>query len=769
MVMDPHSREFSGSMNGIQFENQSMRVLPNGNVVSGPRFDATFQDLSISELICLQTDPPTSKLASHLSNVTPHSSNISPYKSTSDEESPEDCEFSDSILRYISHMLLEEDMEDKSCMLQESLVLQTAEKSFYDVLGKRYPPSPEYDSTFVDQNGKRSYENFPGNYYYHASSSNYNSSYCIDNSWMQSLGKYSASQLQNLPISTLSQSSYSSTDGAVSNVDGLVNSPNSILQVLDLTSESQSVWQFQKGVEEASKFLPNGDELFVNLESNGFLRQEPELGTSEVAVKVEKKDDEEYSPVGSRGRKKPYRDDRDPDEEERSSKQVATYTESTLRSKTFDWVLLPCSEEGRFHMQELREALKNGKSVGVQQDRQSKVSNGRKGRGRKQSGKKEVIDLRTLLINCAQAVAADDLRSASELLKQIRQHSSPYGDGNQRLAHSFANGLEARLAGTGSQIYKGLISKRTSAADLLKAYHLYLAACPFRRVSDFCSNKMIRKVAANAARIHVIDFGILYGFQWPTLIKQLSVRPGGPPKLRITGIDSPQPGFRPAERVEETGSRLAAYAEEFNVPFEYNAIAKSWDTIRIEELKIERDEVLIVNCLHRAKNLHDETVTVESPRNIVLKLIRKINPVVFIHGIANGGFNAPFFVTRFREALFHFSAMFDMLETIVPREDQERMLLEKEIFGREALNVIACEGWERVERPETYKQWQVRNLRAGFMQLPFDREIREMAAYKVKKNYHKDFVIDEDSQWLLLGWKGRTIHALSTWKPPYGA
>ena len=70
----------------------------------------------------------------------------------------------------------------------------------------------------------------------------------------------------------------------------------------------------------------------------------------------------------------------------------------------------------------------------------------------------------------------------------------------------------------------------------------------------------------------------------------------------------------------------------------------------------------------------------------------------------------PFFVTRFREALFHYSALFDMLETLVPREDWERMLIEKDIFGREALNVIAHEGWERMKRPETYKQWQVRNV-----------------------------------------------------------
>ncbi|KAK9920651.1 hypothetical protein M0R45_029199 [Rubus argutus] len=109
--------------------------------------------------------------------------------------------------------------------------------------------------------------------------------------------------------------------------------------------------------------------------------------------------------------------------------------------------------------------------------------------------------------------------------------------------------------------------------------------------------------------------------------------------------------------------------------------------------------------------------------------------------------------------------MFDMLETVVPREDRERMLIEKEIIGREALNVIACEGWERVERPESYKQWQVRNMRAGFVQLPFDRELVKKAAWKVKSSYHKDFVIDEDGRWLLQGWKGRTIFAISVWKP----
>ena len=748
LQMDSHFSGFSGSNNGVQFGNPSFSVLSNENLVARPRFNNALLDHNVRGFHFLESD----QIPSH----------IAPTLSVNErEDSPEDCDFSDAVLNYINQILMEEDMEDKTCMLQESLELQAAEKSFYEVLGKKYPPSPEHRLTYINQNDGNS------NDHHHVYYTNYYPSSSIfgDNGLIQGQGEeYIISQLQSDPLYRIPQSSYSSSNSVISSsVDGLVDSPSSTLQVPDSNFESQSVWQFMKGVEEANKFLPSGSQMYVNLEANGLSYMDPKAGIGNLEVKVEGKDVGEYPPSGSRGKKNPYREDGDI-EVERSSKLAAVFTESILRSDLFDIILLHSAGAGREALQARRDALQNVKSKTAPLNGKLKGTNSGRGRAKKQSGK-EVVDLRTLLINCAQAVAADDQRSACELLKQIRQHSSPFGDGNQRLAHYFADGLEARMAGTGSQIYRGLASKKLSAADTLKAYHLLLAASSIEKMSIFTSNRTIISGAAKATRVHVIDFGILYGFQWPTLIQRLSWRDGGPPKLRITGIDFPQPGFRPAERVEETGRRLANYAETFKVPFEYNAIAKKWETIQLEELKIDRDEFLVVNCLYRAKNLPDESVAVDSSRNIFLNLIRKINPDIFIHGVVNGAFNAPFFVTRFREALFHYSALFDMLETIVPREDRERTLLEKEVFGRQALNVIACEGWERVERPETYKQWQVRNLRAGFAQLPLDREILERAIDKVRTSYHKDFVIHEDGRWMVQGWKGRIIYALSCWKP----
>jgi hypothetical protein len=210
---------------------------------------------------------------------------------------------------------------------------------------------------------------------------------------------------------------------------------------------------------------------------------------------------------------------------------------------------------------------------------------------------------------------------------------------------------------------------------------------------------------------------------------------------------------------------LVKYCERYNVPFEYNPIAQKWDTIQIDDLKINHDEVLAVNCLFRFKNLLDETVVVNSPRNAVLNLISKTKPDIFIHAIVNGSYNAPFFVTRFRETLFHFSALFDMLDSNMPREDEMRLKFEKEFYGREVMNVIACEGSERVERPETYKQWQVRNMRAGLKQLPLDPHVIKNLKCKVKVRYHEDFEVDGDGHWMRQGWKGRTIIASSAWIP----
>jgi hypothetical protein len=666
-------------------------------------------------------------------------------------DNPEDWEFiSDESLNYISRMLMEEDIDEKVSIYQaESAALRAAAKPFYDILGHKFPPSPDHQLIpwSLDSPAESASTSHVQSYASAITSSSIggavysNQHYDIGRSEQWETYRDLHGQSSQL---FAGPSSDSCNDVGVLEDPLITNG-----RIPEYLFESLPTWDFRGGVEEAQTFFPGSKKLVIDLEAAGVAR--PQEARKDVSSSTRKAE-----VLNS----KKNRQSEDLDLlEGRSIKQSAFSSDEPAWIEMLDDLLRQTEKKATVLREMMRhEASKNSQVT------QTKGPSGPRQRGRKPT-KRDVVDLRTILIQCAQAVAADDRRTANELLKQIRQHSKPNGDGTQRLAHCFADGLEARLAGTGSQLYHKLVAKRTTASDMLKAYHLYLAACPFKRLSHFLSSQTILSMIKNATKVHIIDFGIYFGFQWPCLIRRLSKREGGPPILRITGIDVPQPGFRPTERIEETGQRLAEYAKKFGVPFEYQGIASKWETIRAEDLKVGKDEVVIVNCLYRFRNLIDETVAVDSPRNTVLNTIRQVNPAIFIHGIVNGSYSVPFFITRFREALFHFSALFDMLEATVPQDDAQRALIERDLFGREALNVIACEGSDRVERPETYKQWQVRNLRAGFVQAPLCQDIVMKAKEKVKDIYHKDFVIDEDSGWLLQGWKGRIIYAISTWKP----
>eukprot|EP01018_Ginkgo_biloba_P021511 Gb_29764 [translate_table: standard] len=752
-------------------EEKRIDFLNNVNGLGNPKLQKPW--LQIQQTAAMQVLVPSSS-QTHAHEVHGHaaSSSSSSYEKTTPDGESEDAEmFSDIVLKYIRDMLMDEDMEERKCMYQECSALQATVKPFYDILGENYPPCPTVDpappslyDSGIDQ--KQFYNNSTANNKNKDGSNREDSRF--GGLFDSPISKDFESPLSsNFSAGYSSQVSFSSSCSSTV-IDGLPDSPINEISLRELFSENDPSFGVGKEFEDVPRFVPNENVRFgvENDRLKRGLKQE-----SDFELKVEKKEDgalvlprnaHSDDENGYRRQKNPHRDDLDL-EDRPSNKHSAVYPENEIRTPTFDEVLLCGGKNGRTFSVIQKEVLGNG----VQKSSQNgsvKGTQGVKSRGKKQ-GKKEVVDLRALLVHCAQAVATDDNRGAKEILNQIRQHASCYGDGSQRLAHYFAESLVARLSGTGGRLYTMLSSNRPSAAEILKAYHLYLAATPFKKMSHSLSNQTILNVAENATRLHIVDFGILYGFQWPCLIQSLAARPGGPPKLRITGIDFPQPGFRPAERIEETGRRLADYARSFKVPFEYQAIASKWENLQVEDLFLSSDEVLVVNCMYRLRNLMDETVVVDSPRNIVLNKIRIMNPRVFIQGVVNGAYNAPFFITRFREALFHYSALFDALETTVPRDHPERIVIEKELLGREILNVIACEGLERVERPETYKQWQGRTQRAGFVQLPLNQNILSKCRARVKALYHKDFGVDEDGNWMLLGWKGRIISALSTWRP----
>ncbi|KAI4385555.1 hypothetical protein MLD38_003568 [Melastoma candidum] len=687
----------------------------------------------------LSSDPGTSG-GNSLSPVTESSSPLS--DDTSDS--------SEAALKYINQILMEEDIEETPWFFSDLVALQSTEKSLSDALDGEHPRLPGQSLDF-DLGGTL---DSPSGDDLHS---------LVDGSGISSCNSVDPNLAHgavgfDLKPATLNHAYFGypkdavvapdSLAGGIGNGGSLSRSDEREVPVTNLFGNRDSMEQFRKGLEEASKFLPSSAQLFKNMDNVNFV---PEIWNENSAMPS----------YGSSVLKSHGRDDQGMDEDGGAKKKMATSVDEVELSDMFDKVLLcrpqDCSDE---NFKEV-DSAKNSQMQGSKQK-------GGKTRGKKHKSKNN-IDLRTLLVLCAQAVSSHDLRTANELRKQIQEHSSPLGDSSQRLGHYFANALEARMAGNGAQVASFFTSptfKKMSAADMLKAYHAHLTASPFLKFSIFFGGYMISERAVNAKALHIIDFGIGFGFHWPILIQKLSERPGGPPRLRMTGIEFPVPGFRPAQRIEDSFRRLAKYCERFGVPFEYAAIPSAdWSSIRIEDLKLRSGEMVAVNSISRLKNLLDETVEDNNPRDTVLDLIKRINPDIFVHSTVVGSYTAPFFMTRFRELLFHLSAWFDMFEATIPGDSPEREIIEREVLGREIMNVVACEGAERIERPETSKQWQARLTRAGFKPIPLDQELMRKLRSRVHVWYHKDFVMDEDKNWMLLGWRGRIMASSACWVP----
>jgi len=513
--------------------------------------------------------------------------------------------------------------------------------------------------------------------------------------------------------------------------EALAMEPNRLLSAAKSSSCCMDVisMAFFKGMEEANKLLPLQDSETTLARGRGWKKR----------LQAGKGDDANVVAMGRSSKQKVAQMTQPDSEEEAAAREM------------LDRLML---NDNASHAADVQQELIIG-SMELEKPR---------GRRHGASASHTAVDLHALLIRCAEAVATNDRQGVADLLLRIRHHSSPTGDGTQRLAHCFAQGLEARLMGTGSQMYHSLVAKSASATVILKVYRLYMAACSILPLRFPLTNKTTYEAVAGRKKLHVVHYGLGPGFQWPDLLRMLSHREGGPPEVRLTGIDNPLPGFHPGQIIEETGRRLSDCARQFRVPFKFRAIAAKSDDVRAEDLDIDPEEVLVVISHFHFRTLMDESVIIDrpNPRDTVLKNIKKMRPKVFIHGILNGSYSGAFFVSRFREALNNFAALFDLMDTTVPQENQNRLLVEQEL-ARCAMNIIACEGVDRVERPHSYKQWHVRCERAGLRQLPLDPDIVRASKDKVNKECRKYIVINEDHGWLLKGWKGRVLAAISTW------
>jgi hypothetical protein len=385
-----------------------------------------------------------------------------------------------------------------------------------------------------------------------------------------------------------------------------------------------------------------------------------------------------------------------------------------------------------------------------------------------------------LLLITATAVDQNKVGSAMENLTELYRTVSPTGRSLQRVVAYFADGLAARLLTRKSPFYNMIMKDPTDEEEFLAFTDLYRVS-PYYQFAHFTANQCIieafeKEEDQNNRTLHVVDFDVSYGFQWPSLIQSISEKAssGNRISLRITGFG------RTLEELQETEDRLVSFSKGFrNLNFEFQGLLRgcSSNSKLNVNLRKKKNETLAVNLVFYMNTLNDDEKISDT-----LKSVHSLNPSVIILVEQEGSRSPRSFLSRFMESLHCFAALFDSLDDCLPLKSTERLSIEKNHLGKEIKSLLNydkngdsnCLTYERMET------WKARMENHGFMGIKLSSKsiIQAKLLLKIRSPSTCPLqlegesgggggggfrVSERDGGGISLGWQDRCLLTASAW------
>ncbi|XP_065848044.1 GRAS family protein RAM1-like [Euphorbia lathyris] len=378
-----------------------------------------------------------------------------------------------------------------------------------------------------------------------------------------------------------------------------------------------------------------------------------------------------------------------------------------------------------------------------------------------------------LLLITATAVDENNVSTALQNLTELYQTVSLTGDSVQRVVAYFTDGLATKLLTRKSPFYDMLIQLPTNEEEFLAFTYLYRVS-PYYQFAHFTANQAIleafeKEEDTNNRALHVIDFDVSYGFQWPSLIQSLSDKASSTDRisLRITGFGTS------LEQLKETETRLVSFAKGFsNLVFEFYGSLRGESSTLMNLKKKKKNETVAVNLVFHLNTLNDFFKVSNT-----LKSVHSINPSIVVLVEQEGSRNTRSFLSRFMESLHYFAAMFDSLDDCLPLESLERLSIEKNHLGKEIKRMLNYEDEE--EKIMINKEtWKGRMESHGFrgMKMSSKCMIQAKLLLKIRSHHWPDLQFDgensksgfrvferDDGKAISLGWQDRSLLTATAW------
>ncbi|KAL4180829.1 hypothetical protein AMTRI_Chr12g268050 [Amborella trichopoda] len=290
-----------------------------------------------------------------------------------------------------------------------------------------------------------------------------------------------------------------------------------------------------------------------------------------------------------------------------------------------------------------------------------------------------------LLVAAAEAISNESNDVADVLLQRLRKLVSCSGTPITRVAFYLFHGLQWLFTGK-NELSDLKSDDRFNEENHLLAYRALIELHPCSRMAHFTANQFIlESISSDTRKLHVIDFDIMDGLQWPPLMEALASEPRCSKfkSIKITAIK-----WKESSGLL-TGKWLKEFAQDLGFRFSFeemelqNLINHHQKIYREEVMSPseEEEEIQIVNCMFKLLHMCDRSMW---PLSNLIEASKKLKPRLLVLGHCNGELQKEIsgdFVSRFSDCLQWASAICDSLEWILPTQRGGRELVERSFLG----------------------------------------------------------------------------------------
>ncbi|XP_077247532.1 scarecrow-like protein 28 [Tasmannia lanceolata] len=146
----------------------------------------------------------------------------------------------------------------------------------------------------------------------------------------------------------------------------------------------------------------------------------------------------------------------------------------------------------------------------------------------------QCLELLSVLVACVESISSNNFSAISQYLSRLGELASPEGTSIHRVVAYFTEALAIRVTKVWPHIFHVSTAREFVWAedDVATAFRLLNHISPIPKFLQFTSNEIMLRALEGKDRVHIIDFDIKQGLQWPSLFQSLASPPNPPSHVR---------------------------------------------------------------------------------------------------------------------------------------------------------------------------------------------------------------------------------------------